>query len=227
MTALFVTGTDTDSGKTLVTLALMQALQDKGLTVNGYKPVAAGINQEGLNSDALLIQKKSTMELGYKQVNPYLFAPPIAPHIAAAQVNKTINMAKIAVGLKELQSSVDAVIVEGAGGWLVPLNENEDVAEIAVQNALPVLLVVGLKLGCINHARLTADSVQARGGHLIGWIGTDTDKKMINVGENIQTLKHYIDAECLGIIPFLDEMVEQKAASLINAERLMQLMGLG
>ena len=226
MTALFVTGTDTDSGKTLVTLALMQALQDKGLTVNGYKPVAAGINREGLNSDAFLIQKKSTMELDYKQVNPYLFAPRIAPHIAAAQVNKTINMAEIAVGLKELQSSVDAVIVEGAGGWLVPLNENEDVAEIAVQNALPVLLVVGLKLGCINHARLTAESVQARGGHLIGWIGTATDKKMINVEENIQALKHYIDAECLGIIPFLDEMVEQKAASLINAERLMQLLGL-
>ncbi len=226
MSAFFVTGTDTDAGKTLVTLALMQVLQDQGLSVNGFKPVAAGIDENGLNPDALLLQAKSSNELAYQQVNPYLFEPAIAPHIAAAHVEQEINLAKINKAFIEVKSSADVVLVEGAGGWLVPINNRQDVADIALENDLPVILVVGLKLGCINHARLTTESIQAKGGRLVGWVGSLIDRQMINIEENIQTLKQYIMADCLGVIPFLEKADDKKAASYIDVDKLRQLPGL-
>ena len=226
MTALFVTGTDTDCGKTVVTLALMHALQKQKLNVNGFKPVAAGVNEAQLNADAVSIQDKSSLALPYEQINPYLFEPAIAPHIAAKRVDIDIDMETIESALNSISSRSDVVAVEGAGGWLVPFNDKQDVADIALNNELPVVLVVGLKLGCINHARLTAESIQAKGGKLIGWIGNQIDPQMINVEENIDTLTQYIDSDCLGVIPFMDDVSDETTASYIDVTKLLRLLGL-
>lgn len=224
MPAVFITGTDTDAGKTLLTLGLMQALQEQGLRVNGMKPVAAGVSEidgKAVNEDAQLIRQQSTKVLPYELINPWLFEPAIAPHIAAQQVNKTIDFQPIKTALNEIKKQSDLVVVEGAGGWLVPLNGQQDVADIAVNMNLPVILIVGLKLGCINHARLTLQAIQAAGCRVIGWIGTQIDPEMMNVDENIETLKHYLPVQCLGIVPWLENRDTKTVASYINSETLM------
>jgi len=224
MPAVFITGTDTDAGKTLLTLGLMQALQQQGLRVNGMKPVAAGvfeIDGKTVNEDAQLIRQQSTKALPYELINPWLFEPAIAPHIAAQQVNKTIDFQSIKTALNEIKKQSDLVVVEGAGGWLVPLNEQQDVADIAVNMNLPVILIVGLKLGCINHARLTLQAIQAAGCRVVGWIGTQIEPEMMNVDENIETLKHYLPVQCLGIVPWLESQDTKTVASYINTETLM------
>lgn len=224
MPAVFVTGTDTDAGKTLVTLGLIKALQEQGLRVNGMKPVAAGvceIDGKAVNEDAQLIRQHSSKPLPYELINPCLFEPAIAPHIAAQQANKTIDFQLIKTALNEIKIQSDLVVIEGAGGWLVPLNDKQDVADMAVNMNLPVILVVGLKLGCINHARLTQRAIQAAGCRVIGWIGTQIDPKMMNVDENIETLKQYLPVQCLGIVPWLDNRDAKTVASYINNETLM------
>ena len=224
MPAIFITGTDTDAGKTMVTLGLMQALQDKGLRVNGMKPVAAGttaLNDGLVNIDAELIRQQASRLVAYELVNPFLFEPAIAPHIAAQQVNQTISLDNVRTALAEIEKQSDLVIIEGAGGWLVPLNEKQDVADIAVNLNLPVILVVGLKLGCINHARLSLQSIQDKGCRVIGWIGSQVDPQMTNVDDNIQTLKQYLPVKCLGIVPWLEDGGVETVAAAIDSETLL------
>lgn len=202
----FITGTDTDSGKTVVALGLMRLLQARGYRVAGMKPVAAGAEHTAdgwRNSDALQLQAQSTGSIDYATLNPYLFEPPIAPHLAARQVGVTIDFARIRHCFDELADQVDRVVVEGAGGWRVPLGQDGTIAELALMLGLPVILVVGLKLGCINHALLSVQSIRASGANLTGWVGSQVDPDMRLVEGNVETLKKAINAPCLGIVPYL------------------------
>ncbi len=202
----FITGTDTDSGKTVVTLGLMQLLQSQGYRVAGMKPVAAGaeLTVDGWrNDDALQIQAQSTGDISYETLNPYLFEPPIAPHLAAQQAGVRIDFSRISDCFDLLQRQVDRMVVEGAGGWRVPLGEKHSIADLAVALELPVILVVGLKLGCINHALLSAESIRAAGVNLVGWVANQVDPAMQVRDENIETLKGCLDSPCLGVVPYL------------------------
>jgi dethiobiotin synthetase len=228
MPAIFMTGTDTDAGKTLVTLGLMHALQTKGLRINGMKPVAAGATEKNgtkVNEDAEQIRQQSSKLLGYELVNPFLFEQPIAPHIAARHSHRNITIDLLRVALARIEKQSDMVIIEGAGGWLVPLNEDQDVSDIPAILNLPVILVVGLKLGCINHARLSMQSIQARGCRVIGWIGTQIDPEMTNVDENIETLKQYLPVQCLGVVPWLENRNAETVAGYLETETLLDQFG--
>lgn len=224
MNALFITGTDTDSGKTFITLALMHKLQQAGLVVNAMKPVAAGVSEiDGVrvNEDAWQLMKAASNQQPYEMVNPYLFEPAIAPHIAATEADQEIELNVIKDAFHDLSRLADFMLVEGAGGWLVPLNDRYDVSDIASELDLPVVMVVGLKLGCINHARLTTDSINAAGLKLAGWIGTQVEPEMQRLEENVSTLKRYIKAPCLGIVPFDEEKNIHKAAGLLHVDCLL------
>ena len=228
MAAFFVTGTDTDSGKTLITLALMHGLQQAGLKVNAMKPVAAGttVYPEGLmNEDAMLLQQQSSVKAAYQLLNPYLFKEPVAPHIAARYEKVQIDMASIASAFDLLKQQAEVTLVEGAGGWLVPMNDRLDIADIAVQLKLPVILVVGLKLGCINHARLSVQSIYASGCQIAGWVGTQVDPEMSRRDENIETLTHYINAPCLGVVPFLSQPTVSAVAEYLTYDDLLNRIG--
>ena len=225
MAAFFITGTDTDCGKTLITLGLMQALQQSGLQVNAMKPVAAGVTHyESLqfNEDAVMLQQQSSVEPEYQLLNPYLFEPAIAPHIAAAEDNVVIDMVCIRQAFNTLRSQAEVTLVEGAGGWLVPLNEQLDVSDIPQQLELPVILVVGLKLGCINHARLSMQSIRTKGCRVVGWVGTQVDPDMSHARENIATLKRYLDVPCLGIVPFLKNALAMQVAGYLTIDELVK-----
>ncbi len=204
---VFVTGTDTEVGKTRISVALIKLLQQKGLTVAAMKPVASGCEWHGKvlkNNDALLLSQQADCQLPYSCINPYAFAPAIAPHLAAEQNGENISLELIESRFSALQSQADAVVVEGAGGWLVPLNEHDTIADLAVRLQLPVVLVVAIKLGCINHALLTAKAITASGLSLKGWVANDflRDEQASAV---IAALKQRIAAPCLGIVPTLDD----------------------
>lgn len=205
----FITGTDTEVGKTWCSLGLMSKLQQQGKTVVAMKPVASGCRQTaaGLrNGDALLLQAQGSVPTDYALINPYAFAPAIAPHIAAEQSGRRIGINTIKQNLQRLQQQAEMVIVEGVGGWQVPLNENESVADLAKALGLPVILVVGLKLGCINHALLSAESIRSTGCQLAGWIANTINPNMAAMAENIQAIEARIGTPLLGIVPYRDEL---------------------
>jgi len=216
---LFVSGTDTDVGKTLVAAAILVYANQKGLSTAALKPVAAGCEQgeQGLcNDDALLLQKHASMELGYEQINPFAFAPAIAPHIAAREEGRRLSADRI-VGFCRgvLMKGADLTVVEGAGGWRVPLNEREYFSRIPQLLQLPVVLVVGMRLGCINHAILTAEAIQRDGLTIAGWVANCVEPEMPRYQDNLNTLKQSISAPLLGEIPFMDNpTVEQAAQNL-------------
>jgi dethiobiotin synthetase len=215
----FVTGTDTDCGKTLVTLGFMQLCQQRGLETAGMKPVAAGAlrTHDGLlNPDALAIQSQCQPPLSYSQINPYCFEPAVAPHLAAKQTGTRIDLDVISRQYQELCNHHEAVIVEGAGGWKVPLNDEEDMADLCQKLELPVILVVGLRLGCINHALLSAEAIIASGQPLAGWIANHVDANMSLADDNIQTLKRHIKAPLLGRIPRLDKVCAETIATYLS-----------
>lgn len=200
----FVTGTDTGVGKTWASLAIMAHLQQQGHTVVGMKPVASGCERVagGLrNEDALLIQQQGSLPLPYDTVNPYAFAPAIAPHIAAKQAKVQIRLDTLRADYLQLTQQAEWVIVEGAGGWLVPLNDSDNMADLAKTISLPVVLVVGLRLGCINHALLSAQSIRAHGCQLAGWIANTLEPQMPCLEENIASIAARIAAPLLGILP--------------------------
>lgn len=218
-TGYFITGTDTDSGKTVITLGLMQLLQTDGSRVVGMKPVAAGAEQtaEGWrNSDALQIQAQSTGHVDYETLNPYLFEPAIAPHLAAEQVGVSIEFAPIIKSFNRLEGLADQVLVEGAGGWRVPLVGDKSIADLAVALKLPVILVVGLKLGCINHALLSAESIRAAGIELAGWVANQVDPVMQVRDENIETLKSALGCPCMGVVPYLQSPSAQVVSQYLQ-----------
>jgi dethiobiotin synthetase len=205
MPGYFITGTDTGVGKTHVAVALINALKAQGKTVAGMKPVAAGCKTtpQGLrNDDALQLQKASSVDLPYELVNPYAFEPAIAPHIAAQESGIEIHIAHIKECYEQISEKVDTVIVEGAGGWLVPLNDRETMADIVAELHLPIILVVGMRLGCLNHALLTAESVKAHGGTLAGWVANYIDEDMTKTEDNLRSLQSRIGGPLLGNIPF-------------------------
>ncbi len=201
----FITGTDTDAGKTTIALGLMAALQQQGLSVVAMKPVSAGCTKTlaGLrNDDAVQLMQQASLELPYAMVNPYAFETAIAPHIAAAQNNVTMRIAPLCRAYEKIAAQADVVIVEGAGGWQVPLNENETMADLATALGLSVINVVGLRLGCLSHALLTAESIAAHGLRHTAWVGNMLCADMVCATENIMTLKQRLPGECLGIVPF-------------------------
>jgi dethiobiotin synthetase len=202
--SLFVTGTDTDCGKTYVSLALIEALRTRGFRVAGFKPVAAGAvlrDGELQNDDALALCRAGSVALTYPEVNPFCFPRPVSPHIEAAAHRTRISRHVIAARLHRLELRADRVVVEGAGGWRVPLGADLDIAGLAQYLDLPVVLVVGLRLGCLNHALLTAASIIDSGLPLMGWIGSQVDPDMACVAENVNTLVERLEAPCLGVLP--------------------------
>ena len=196
----FVTGTDTDVGKTYIASALVRHFVQQGYQTVGMKPVAAGadlVDGRLLNSDVAELIKAGNVDTDLALINPYVFEPAIAPHIAAEQSGVVISMAKIKQAFDALQAQADVVVVEGAGGFRVPLNREETMADLAVQLNLPVIMVVGIRLGCINHALMTAGSIRATGLNLVGWVANRIDPNMPALEENIATLKAMIKAPCI------------------------------
>ncbi|AVU49846.1 dethiobiotin synthetase [Enterobacter hormaechei] len=208
----FVTGTDTEVGKTVASAALLQAARLLGKTTAGYKPVASGseMTPEGLrNTDALALQRNSSLALAYSAVNPYTFAEPTSPHIVSADEDRPIDFSVLSSGLRDLETQADWVLVEGAGGWFTPLSDEQTFADWVQAEQLPVILVVGVKLGCINHAMLTAQAVQQAGLRLAGWIANDVVAPGKRHAEYLATLKRGLPAPFLGEIPCLADGAEQ------------------
>lgn len=223
MKGLFVTGTDTDCGKTEVSLGLMAAWQQRGLRVLGMKPVATGcrLGPAGpQNQDALRLLAQGSRGAPYGLVNPYAFEPPIAPHIAAGQAGVDIELAPIASAYGALGAESDRVVVEGVGGWRVPLGTSLSVSDIPKALELPVLLVVGLRLGCLNHALLTMESIHAHGCQLAGWVANGIDPRMQASDANLATLAALMDAPCVGVVPWLDSPEPVALAGFLNPELL-------
>ncbi|AOM42845.1 dethiobiotin synthase [Xenorhabdus hominickii] len=204
----FLTGTDTEVGKTVVSCALLQAANKKGYQTAGYKPVASGseITAEGIrNGDALALQRNSSVSLTYQEVNPLVFIEPTSPHIVSAELNQPIDFSVLSRGLDALAAKSDWVLVEGAGGWYTPLSENTTFADWVIQEDLPVILTVGIKLGCINHAVLTAKAIQHAGLKLVGWVANEIEPAGKRQAAYLDTLERMIPAPLLGIIPHLSK----------------------
>ena len=199
--AWFVAGTDTEIGKTFVACALLHALRDQGYSAIGMKPVAAGTDLNGRNDDVEALIAAASVEAPRELVNPYLFAPAIAPHIAALEADRPIDLERIAQSFAALRPLADAIVVEGVGGFCVPLGPQVDAADLAQRLALPVILVVGMRLGCINHALLSAQAIAARGLTLAGWVANRIDPQMARFDENLASLEARLTAPLLGVIP--------------------------
>lgn len=201
---VFIAGTDTGVGKTLIACALLHGLAAHGLKVVGMKPVAAGARRRRgvcYNDDVEQLRAASNVEAPREWTNPYCFAPPVAPHLAAQEAGEAIRMAVIARSYGLLAARADVVVVEGVGGLLVPLGPRLSAAVIPARLDLPVVLVVGLRLGCLNHALLTVEAMQARGLRLAGWIANTIDPAMLRRRQNFETLCARIPAPLLGEVP--------------------------
>lgn len=199
--AYFVTGTDTEVGKTFVTCALLEQARRSGHAAAGLKPVAAGTDADGHNDDVERILAASAVALPRATVNPYCFSAAIAPHIAAEEEGRAIRFAPILDAFASAQQRCDFLLVEGVGGFRVPLGPDGDSADLAQALALPVILVVGLRLGCINHALLSVEAIAARGLTLAGWVANSIDPAMNRREENLATLQQLIPAPLLGVVP--------------------------
>jgi dethiobiotin synthetase len=218
MKGVFVTGTDTEVGKTVISVGLIEKFKQQGLTVAGMKPIASGCEQtaNGLrNEDALALQQHANVDLAYELMNPYAFEPAIAPHIAAQQIATNIDINVLKNNYEQIQSHANVVVVEGAGGWLVPLNQEHTMADLAVTLQLPVILVVAVRLGCINHALLSVAAIQQSGLPLLGWIANHVES-IAESDEIINSLKQGIQAPCLGVVPHLIQ--GQQATDFIHLE---------
>jgi len=202
---VFVTGTDTGIGKTFVSVALLRALRMAGLRAVGMKPVASGceLTPRGLrNDDALALQAASDPRPDYALVNPLAFAAPISPHLAAAAEGRRITLEPIHAAYALLGAHADARVVEGIGGWLAPLSDRLVAGDLAHALRLPVILVVGLRLGCLNHALLSARAIRADGCELLGWIGNQIEPSLPALAGNLDTLRARLPAPCLGVLEY-------------------------
>ena len=225
--AFFVTGTDTNVGKTLVAAGLLVAANQRGLTTVALKPVAAGCEKTefGLrNADALLLQSVATQKLDYEQINPYALEAAIAPHIAAQLEKRSLTADRISGFCRGALSSANFMLVEGAGGWRVPLNPRETLADVAKNLNLPVILVVGVRLGCINHALLTFEAIVRDGLAVAGWVANCVDPEMPVLQENIDSLKARLPIPCLGVVPFLSDVSPEQVGSYFTQEALDHLI---
>ena len=221
MRGYFVTGTDTGIGKTRVSVGLLWAFTRAGLKTAGMKPVAsdAAMTPEGLrNQDALELMQVASLKKPYAVVNPYCFAPAVAPHIAAQEAKLEIERDSIRAAYAELCRHADAVVVEGVGGWQVPLSPTLELPDLARDFGLPVLLVVGMRLGCLNHALLTARAIRADGLELAGWVANAVDPDFQRPEANLATLATELQAPLLGQLPYAPKTrLEDSALALAAA----------
>jgi len=220
MAAFFLTGTDTSIGKTTVACALLQAANQQGLMTLGIKPIASGCEQtpDGLrNSDALLLQQYSSLKLPYQEVNPIALLEPFSPHLAAKHAGRRLTMNQL-VGYTRatLTHRPQFVIVEGAGGWRVPISDREMLSSLPKELKVPVILVVGMRLGCLNHALLTAEAIIRDGLRLAGWVANVIDPNMAELEANIATLKQRLSAPCLGVVPYQAQIDIVQLASCLT-----------
>jgi dethiobiotin synthetase len=224
--SLFIIGTDTGVGKTLVTAAMLQAFTALGHRTVGMKPVAAGaelINGTWANEDVTLLRAASSVSAAPELVNPYLFRDPIAPHIAAERKGVNIEIPRIRAAYDALCHQADVVLVEGVGGFRVPLTNTMDTADLAVSLGAPLILVVGMRLGCINHALLTMEAITARKLHLAGWVANRIDPEMSAYEENLATLSRRINAPLLAEVPNMQPADPLRAAAYFSPRHLSRL----
>jgi dethiobiotin synthetase len=224
MNPFFITGTNTEVGKTWTSRALLLAAHAKGLRTIALKPVAAGCERtsEGLrNEDALLLQQVMTEPLAYDQVNPVALEPAIAPYIAAEQIGRALSVDALAQHCADvLRRPHDFALIEGAGGWRVPLNNRETLADLAIALQTPVILIVGMSLGCLNHALLTAEAIERDGLTLAGWIANSPSPAMDCLEQNVATLNARLSVPCLGQVPFLAGKTPEEASRYLMLNSL-------
>ncbi|VXC98450.1 dethiobiotin synthetase [Pseudomonas sp. 8Z] len=223
--AYFVTGTDTEVGKTTIAAALLHAARRAGLSTAAAKPVASGciLTSEGVrNDDALALLGQCSLALRYEEVNPLAFAPAIAPHLAAREAGVVLDVAclQAAVGAV-LARRADFTLVEGAGGWRVPLSGQQTLSDLPVALDLPVILVVGVRLGCINHAVLTAEAIARDGLRLAGWVANVVDPQTSRLDDNLATLAERLAAPCLGRVPRLAQATPALVADYLDLNALL------
>lgn len=221
----FITGTDTDAGKTFVSVLLLEALKQKGYSTLALKPIAAGcemIDGQWQNDDAIKLRTAMTANLSYQQVNPIALQAAVAPHLAAEQEGRRLSVDRLAGLIRgALMTAADVTLIEGAGGWLVPLNERETLANLVKELNLPVVLVVGVRLGCLNHALLTVQAVAAAGLPLAGWVANCIDPQAALVKQNIATLKTMVPAPCLGVVPHSPNMAAADLVQYLDIDLLL------
>jgi dethiobiotin synthetase len=222
----FVTGTDTGIGKTYVSCLLLHALAARNKAVVGMKPIAAG-SENGQWQDVELLCAASNVEVPLNDLNPYALQAPIAPHIAAELEGVAIEIAQIERCYNRLARNADVVVVEGAGGFLVPINARETTADLAKALGLPVILIVGMRLGCINHALLTVQAINHAGLYFSGWVANFVDPGMLTQEENIAALQQRIDAPLLGQVPFAETHSLTQQVRYIDVEKLIQIIEQG
>lgn len=224
--ALFIAGTDTEVGKTVVSKAILQALAAQDLSTIGYKPVAAGCDKtaEGYrNSDALHLQEAATKDIAYEDVNPYALLLPSSPHIAAKHDDVVIEESVLSEKLSQHKESSDFVLVEGAGGWRVPISDSECLSKWVKQEQLPVVLTVGIKLGCLSHALLTAEAIKADGLNLVGWVANRINPGTEHYADIIKMLEEKMGAPKLGEIPYVPKAKSKDIGQYIDVAPLLSL----
>lgn len=228
MANVFVTGTDTEVGKTHISAALLHWAGQQGWRSAGCKPVAAGLDDDGRNDDVQRLCEAGSLPLTPAEVGPLQFQAACAPHIAAALEGRSIALGPLVAQARALAARADVLVVEGVGGFCVPLGPEGDTADLAVALGYPVILVVGLRLGCINHALLTAEAVRARGLRLAGWVANTVDPQMLQWQANLDTLRHELQrrhqAPCLGVVPRLTDAHPAVAAAYLDGAALRQVL---
>ncbi|MFJ3448993.1 dethiobiotin synthase [Pseudomonas sichuanensis] len=222
--AYFIAGTDTDVGKTTIAAGLLHAARQHGLSTLAAKPVASGcvVTPKGLrNSDALALIDESSIKLPYEEVNPFAFEPAIAPHVAAREAGVALSVPTLLEAMHHvLAQNADFTLVEGAGGWRVPLSDHANLSDLAIALKLPVILVVGVRLGCINHALLSAEAIARDGLQLAGWVANIVDPRTSRLEDNLSSLAERLPAPCLGRVPWL----KQASADAVAAHLQLDLL---
>lgn len=230
MSGLFITGTDTEIGKTYVSSLLIKIFAEEGFKIAGMKPVASGakkINGVFKNEDALSLMQSSNVEVEYKNINPFVFEHAISPHLAAEDAGIEIDFSEIKNNFVLLEKISDAVVVEGVGGWYAPLSRHTTVADLADTLSLPIILVVGLRLGCLNHALLTAQAIRQSGLPVAGWIANHVEEKFSSAEKNISTLKHFLnDFPFLGTVSYQSNKNSNEYNHDINKQMLINRLSL-
>jgi len=229
--AVFVTGTDTGVGKSLVSASLLAAAKARGLSTAAMKPVASGCEEvvEGdsivlRNEDALLMQQYCTLPLAYEEINPIALKAAVAPHLAAAMEGRHINLQRLTGFARAvLMQRADLTVIEGAGGWRVPLNQREFLSGLPEALQLPVVLVVGIRLGCINHALLSAEVIEASGLRIAGWVANHLSDNMAVAEDNVATLRYLLRAPCMGELPWRPGITPDECASMLDISLLQQV----
>lgn len=222
--AYFITGTDTDVGKTTIAAGLLHAARSAGMSTAAGKPVASGceLTPKGLrNADALALMAQCSLPLSYAEVNPVAFEPAIAPHLAAREAGVALTVQSLSGPMLHiLNKEADFTLIEGAGGWRVPLADQDNLSDLAMALGLPVILVVGMRLGCINHALLTAEAIARDGLQLAGWVANIIDPKTSRLEENLATLAERLPAPCLGRVPRLKAVTAEAVAEYLQLDLL-------